>query len=198
MKNLLTATFLTVSLAISSAWAGPTAQLKGGNTTVELSPDFVGALVSLGVAPAATKPGKLKLDKGTVSFPIPSGALDAESLAGDIFHTGGLVLSVPGTRVDLLNFIISTTGENPVLTGVASVNGDVVDRIPLFDLDLDTAEVDVTKKNKLTVTNVGVTLNAIAAATLNSVFGTDAFVEGFPIGTASVETKIKRALGGDE
>ncbi len=196
MKNLLIGAMLSLTLAISPAWAGPTVQLNGGKTTVELSPDFVNALVSLGVTPAATKPGVLRLNKGTVSFPIPGGALDAQSLAGDIFHTGGLVLSVPGTTVNLLNFVISTTSA-PVLNGIASVNGDVVDRIPLFDLDLTDAIVDASRANRLTVSNVGVTLNAIAAATLNDVFGTDAFEEGFPIGTATVVSRIRRALGGD-
>jgi hypothetical protein len=195
MKNSLFAALVTLSLAASSAWAGPTLQVNGGKTTVDLSPDFVDALVSLGVTPSRIKPGDLNLKKGTAVFPISGGALDGESLAGDIFHTGGLQLAVPGTRVFLLNFIISTVGEGaPVLTGIASVNGDVVDRIPLFDIDLSAATVDA-KKNKVMLGNVGLTLTGVAAATLNEVFGTTAFVEGFAIGTASVNAKIKRELG---
>ena len=190
MKNTLIAFFTAATMVLGTAWAAPTAQLRGGDTTVELSSDFVDALVSLGVEPGRIKPGSLKLNKGTVSFPIPGGAIDAESLAGDIFHTGGLTLAVPGTTVSLLNFIISTTGE-PVLTGIAAVNGDVVDRIPLFDLNLSAAVVEVGKKNQLTVGPVGVTLTDVAADTLNDVFGVDAFTEGFPIGTAYVKSKIR-------
>jgi hypothetical protein len=195
MKNSLFAAFVTLSLAVTTAWAGPTLQLNGGKTTVDLSPGFVDALVSLGVTPSRIKPGDLNLRKGTAVFPISGGAVDGESLAGDIFHTGGLTLAVPGTEVFLLNFIISTVGDDaPVLTGIASVNGDVVARIPLFNLDLSALMVDANKK-KVKLGNVGLTLTDVAAATLNEVFGTDAFVEGFEIGTASVGAKIKRALG---
>jgi hypothetical protein len=197
MKNTLIAFFAAATMALGTAWAAPTAQLRGGDTTVELSPDFVNALVGLGVEPGRIKPGSLKLNKGTVSFPIPGGAIDAESLAGDIFHTGGLTLAVPGTTVSLLNFIISTTGE-PILTGIAAVNGDVVDRIPLFDLDLSAAIVEVGNKNQLRVGPVGVTLTDVAADTLNSVFGVDAFTEGFPIGTAYVKAKIRGTQEGTD
>ena len=111
-----------------------------------------------------------------------------------MFHTGGLTLAVPGTKVYLLNFVISTTGEGaPVLTGIASVNGDVVARIPLFDLDLSALTVDGNKK-KIMLGEVGLALTAVAADTLNNVFGTDAFVEGFVIGTASVDARISKSL----
>jgi hypothetical protein len=189
MKRLLLAALLTIPLATAPALASPTAQVAGGQTTVELSDEFVDALGSLGVTPSAIAPGRLSLRKGRVSYPIPGGALDLESLKGDIFHTGGLVLEVPGTKVSLLNFIISTTGEAPVLTGLAAVNGDVVDRIPLFDLEL-TSDPQLTKWGGLKIKDVIVTLNAVGAETLNTVFGVDAFNEGLLIGTASVKTRI--------
>jgi hypothetical protein len=180
-----------------SAMAGPTAYLKGGKTTVQLSEEFVGALGALGVTPTAIKNGKLNLKKGEVSFRIPAGAIDVETLAGDIFHSGGLGLGVPGVQVSLLNFIISTT-DDQVLTGLAAVNGDVVDRIPLFNLTLSPDAVDTSSGNKLMVGPVAVTLTAVAAATLNDVFGVDAFTPDFPIGTAYVSTKIKNVLGSSD
>jgi hypothetical protein len=194
MKNALLAAIVTLSMAVTSVWAGPTLQLHKGKTTVALSSDFVDAITSLGVSPSRVKPGDLNLKKGTAVFPISGAAVDGESLAGDVFHTGGLILAVPGTKVYLLNFVISTTGEGaPVLTGIASVNGDVVARIPLFDLDLSALSIDGNKK-KIKLSDVGLTLTAVAADTLNDVFATDAFVEGFVIGTATVDARIKRRL----
>ena len=189
MKKLLMAVVCTFAIGINTVLAAPTVQVAGGNTTVQLSSEFVGALVSLGVTPSKIEPGRLNLKKGVLKYPIPGGAVDLGSLKGDIFHTGGLALEVPGTKVTLLNFIITTTGEAPLLNGLVTLNGDVVDRIPLFDLAL-TSEPSISMRGTLRIQDVIVTLNAVAADTLNAVFGVTAFVEGFPIGTATVKTRI--------
>ena len=79
--------------------------------------------------------------------------------------------------------------EDLISRGHVSVNGTVEDRLPLFDLGLADATVNVSKQGVVRVNNVDVTLNATAADTLNTVFGTNAFVGGFPIGTANVLTR---------
>ena len=82
--------------------------------------------------------------------------------------------------MELLNFIIDTT--DLVLTGQVTVDGDLVARIPLFNLELTTPpEV---KNIKLTIRNVNVTLTAEAADALNAVFAVDA---DFSIGEAWVK-----------
>jgi hypothetical protein len=189
MKKYLIAAMIACSVAMTTVHAEPTAQLTGGKTTVRLDAGFVDALVSLGVAPSAISPGGLNLRRGYVRYPIVGGVIDLDSLAGDIFHSGGLALEAHDTRVSLYNFIISTTGGEHVLTGVATVNGSVVDRIPLFDLEL-TKEPRITKWGSLRVWGVNLTLNGIAAVTLNTVFGVDAFEEGLPVGTAYLRTHI--------
>ena len=78
------------------------------------------------------------------------------------------------------------------------MNGDVVARIPLFNLTLAPDAVDTSKRNKLMVGPVDVSLTAVAAATLNEVFGVDAFTPDFPIGTAYVSTRIKNVLDGPD
>lgn len=188
MKKLFATAVVLAQLVATAAFAAPTAQLDGGRTAVNLSGDLIDALTDLGVAPGAIGPGILR-ENGVVQYPVTGGAIDLDSLAGDIFHTGGLTLSVPGTRVSLLNFVISTTGDSPVLTGVAAVNGETVDRIPLFDL-APTQGPQVDEWGKLDLRKVTVTLTDVAAATLNAVFGVDAFEGGFPIGTAWVQTYI--------
>ena len=86
-------------------------------------------------------------------------------------------------------FIIDTTGSQPLINGLASANGSVIGRIPLFILDLSTATIGQTG-SVLQISGVGVTLRSEAAAALNSVFATNAFVEGFNIGTATVSGAV--------
>lgn len=168
------------------ALAGPPAQVAGGRTSVVLSDTFTGALGELGVDAGAIAPAKLR--KGKAAFPIPAGALDLATARGDIFHSGGLKLSAGTTTVRLLNFVIDTQDE-PVITGLVFVNGDLVARIPLFDLVLNSAP-EVSRSRKLLISDVDVLLSAAAAAALNSVFGIDDFTAGLLIGEGSVETKI--------
>lgn len=182
--GLLSALLLTV---FAPAFAAPVAQVNGGKTAVALSSDFTGALSSLGVTPARVCPGELQ--NGVVSFPVVGGVVDAATFGGNIFHSGGLSLTAGDTNVKLMDFIIDTSAESPVLTGLVFANDDLVGRITLFDLALNSAPV-VTEKGKVKICDVVVTLSADAANALNSVFGVEAFVQGLPIGVAGVCTKI--------
>lgn len=183
-------------LASGAALAAPTAQVVAGQTTVDLDAGFVDALGSLGIQPAPVAPGALV--GGQLSYPIPGGALDLDlaSLKGDVFHVGGLQLSKMGTEVGLLNFIISTTGA-PTLTGIVTLGGSVVDRLPLFDLDLGSAGVDV-MANTVTISNVGVFLTQGAADTLSAVFEVN-IPGGLRVGTATVVAQAAPGQdGGDD
>jgi len=180
---------LVSSLAFASpALAAPTVSTVGGDTRVELSPAFTGALGSLGVHASASHPARLR--GGTAAFPIPAGEIDLGTIKGEIVHTGGLDLAAGALRVNLGSFVIDTTGATPVLTGLVKVNDSVVGRLPLFDLGLSSAPT--VKRNarvgQLRVGDVAVTLTGDAAAALNSVFGVSAFTAGIPIGTAHVNT----------
>ncbi len=185
IRSLLLAASLALPLA--SASAAPTVQVFGGQTSVRLSHEFLGALEALEASADPIRPARAR---GTrVSFPIPGGGIDAGQNRGDVFHLGGLTIAAHDTEVDLLNFIIDLTGD-PVLTGLVSVNGDLVDRVPLFDLELTRAP-EVKRWGILVVRGVKVTLNAVAADALNEIFGLDDFFqEGFPIGEAKLVTRI--------
>lgn len=155
-----------------------------GSTSVHLSQAFRGALGTLQIRPGAAFPGSLR---GTrASFPIAGGTIDADTLRGEIIHVGGLTLTRGTTRVKLENFIIDTTGTGGiVLTGQVSANGNIVGRIPLFNLTLPAGR-DSFGLTFVRIDGVGVTLRQEAATALNSVFQTTAFTAGFNIGTASV------------
>ncbi len=161
-----------------------------GSTSVALSGDLVGALGSLniGVRQLSNPP----IVGGRVSFPITDGTIDADTLRGEIVHSNGLLFTRGDASVKIQSFIIDTTGDSAIITGLASANGDVLARIPLFDLDLSAATITRRGVN-LQIRNVGVTLRPEAAGALNAIFETDAFVAGFPIGIADVGG---RAFGG--
>ena len=184
------------ALFTSAAWAGPTAQLVGGSTTETLDASFLGALVATDIAPATISPGELDGEAGIIRYPIPIGALDVETLEGEIMHTGGLTLTQGDTQVALQNFIIDTT--NGILTGVISLNGDIVDgtRFPLFDLDLGRADLTLFPNGFIRVLDVNADLTAEAAALLNEVSGLgDALTDDTVVGWAAVRTAIWQQIG---
>jgi len=177
--------------------AAPTETTRSGATTVTLAPQFLGALQSLAVTPAAIAPGKLVSSaKGVRAwFVVTTGAVDLATAGGtlkaEISHEGGLSLTAGGTRVELTSFAIEIESGGSLLTGLAVVNDSLVGRIPLFDLDLSGAGLGL-NGNILKVDDVAVTLNEAAANALNGIFGVSAFQKGFPIGTADVRALLDR------
>lgn len=169
---------------VSQAQSAPTVRLFGGLTSLELSEDLVAALGTLNLTPDVIEPGALR--EGFARFPISGGGIDQASLAGDIFHVGGLAFtSADGTTVEVFNFVIDTLSEQPVLTGLVAVNDDLVGRIPLFNLSLANVQVEEPRFG-LTLQGAAVSLTADAANALNAAFGVEAFVEGFNVGVAAV------------
>jgi len=189
-RSLQVKTFMAVLLLVGSLApsisAAPTALMTDGKTTVTLSNDFLGALVALRLSAGTVGEGTLR--SGVASFPVTGGALDLATAKGEINHTGGLVLATSSTRVELLSFNIDTSGSRTVLTGLVTVNGDFVGRLPLFDLTLPSVTLPLQPQafNNLFLPGVRVALSAEAAQALNTVFGVTAFTQGFNIGTASL------------
>ena len=184
--RLTVSMLLLTSLLSIAALGAPSILLVDGKTSVVLSNEFIGALGTLQVTPGAIGAGTLR--SGVASFPVTGGALDLANAKGEINHSGGLSLSAGTTRVQLLSFNIDTTGTTPVLTGLVTVNGDVVGRLPLFTLTLPTLTLPLQPGafGTLFVPGVQVRLSGEAATALNSIFRVTAFTEGFNIGTASV------------
>ena len=181
---------IVCSYSIESALAAPTVSVKGRRTDVALSSELLNALETLGVGVQPIKNARIR--RGQAKFPIPAGELDLETAAGEIWHTGGLSLSAGETVVDLSLFIIDTTTPGAaVLTGIVKANDTLIGRLPLFDIELPSLKLPLAAKSRITIPNANLTLTEEAAAALNSVFNVEAFVEGFPIGTAHV---VLRAL----
>ena len=176
---------LAMLVSTNNASAQKTETIESGRTTVAFASGFVSALGSLGVTPGTVSP--TRLHHGTVNFPVTGGAIDLDSAASQILHSGGLTLTAGQTDVTLQSFIIDTTG-TPVITGLVSVNGKLLGRLPLFDLALPSGITLPLKPydGQIILKGVGVTLDSTAAGALNSVFHVSAFKGGFGIGTAKV------------
>ena len=166
--------------------AQDTKTLDSGLTAVKLSSTFTSALQSLNVTPGTVAPTRIRYGKAW--FPVTGGAIDLDTAAGNILHSGGLTLTAGGITTTLQSFIIDTTGAAPVLTGLVSVNGKLIGRVPLFNLALPSGfSVPLKPQGRfLELKGVGVTLTSQAAGALNSVYSVSAFAEGLDIGTADV------------
>lgn len=175
------------SIANNTTRTSTAVSTETGFTSVALDAGLVAALGSLQVRLTGLSPSTISSQsRGTVSFPIVGGVFDAASTTGEILHRGGLVFSAGGTSVVLSNFIIEVpSGRTPVITGLATVNGALAGRIPLFSLDLSAANLNA-QRPTLGLGNVKLTLTATAAGALNSSFNVNAFAAGAAVGTAHV------------
>ena len=186
VRTAIVAAGIALSMVAPITSAAPTAQINSGYTLVELLPEFVGALGSLGIAPSKVLPGTLH--QRIAFFPITGGRLDASNARGEVPHSGGLSLTKGATQVVISDFIIETTS-SPRLTGIVTANGTIVGRIPLFNLALPQLVLPLQLPpgpETLLIEGNRVTLTAEAATALNGAFGTTAFTPGFNIGIASV------------
>jgi hypothetical protein len=138
-----------------------------------------------------TKPGRvgLRFDHGlrlTASFPVTGGAVDLDPLGGDVRHRGGIkfVNLRNGKSLEVGNFTIDLNTAQ--LTG--AVNRGAT-RVPVFDLDLSAASIDV-RGNTVVVRNVGLDLTDAAAGALNSTLRTSLFAGGLRFGSAGSTIRI--------
>lgn len=191
---LAAATLLAAAAPVTAVKAGPSVALRLGATSVTLSADLLNAASALQVTLDDVSPAVVA--GGVAIFPIVGGVLDAANARGEIIHLGGLSLRAGGTTVTLTDFVIDTTGAQPRLTGLVTAGGNVVGRVPLFDLQLPELPLPLTPsaRGKLTINQVTLTLTAEAAAALNATFNVSAFSAGLNIGTAKVKVVALNVL----
>lgn len=160
--------------------------LYNGATTVQLDPGAAGALTSLGISVAPT--GRAYAGPKGISFPITFGVVDAQTLAGQIRHAGGLVFTKGDTKVYLTRYFIDTEGAT--LSGLVNTAKTGGTRADLFSLDLTGLKVQASG-SYIKLSGVTLKLTAGAAAALNGAFGGGAapFTEGLVVGTATVKAR---------
>lgn len=158
--------------------------LARGETKLTFTATTAGALGQLRVAPGAIAPATFDAATGTLTFPVTRGTLDPATLAGSIFHSGGLSLTKAGSPPAELTLPIVTLSATPTLAvtfGGAS--------LAIADLDISrlTRSIDA-RTRTISLAGAGVKLNATAATALTGILGAPAgaFRAGDEIATASL------------
>lgn len=170
------------------------ASTNNGQTSVSFSAGLVNALSTLNVQVSGF--GNTRVRNGAASFAITGGAVDLERTRVEIAHSGGLTLSAGNTEVNLTDFVITNLSGKSVLTGLLTVNGDVVTRAPLFNLRIGRVGTSSRQgRDNLDIDNVDITLTNVAANALNQAFGVNAFAANFNIGSAQVDAFFNPANG---
>ncbi len=160
-----------------------TVRLSGGQTALTLDAGTAQALTGLGVS-VSPAPGSTARADGSIVFPISGGRLSSRTFAGEISHTGGLVLSAGATAVTLRDFRIEIDG-SPSLS--ADVGGQ---RVGIVDLDLADLRSSLSGR-RVVLGGVRATLTQDAATALNQAFGTTALTAGLPLGVATVTGALR-------
>ncbi len=209
---MLRSSFLKIACAgvaavvAPKAMAAPTLELRSGQTTVELSSEFLTAARTLGVNLATVSGGQLRSRNGKTSivFPVTQGNVDLGTLRLEVLHSGGLTISAGATRVTLSQFNIENLVNGVLrLKGIVTAGDSIVGEVPLFDLTLtenpsarpsNLVRSDIALGGVLRLTNVRVSLTAEAATALNGAFSVSAFARGLNIGTATIDAFFDERL----
>jgi hypothetical protein len=193
MKKLLLVITMSV-VSVAGAWAAPTVQVKGGETHLLFSADASDQLAFRGVESEAVEPASVRPDSRKLRLRVQGGLIDLETVSGEINHVGGVrVMSVDGEKLSLQGFRIDTMGESSVISAIATVNGSILERIEMFELQRnETSEVDLNERgSKLRIRNLDIVLTVGGVRYLNQYFGT-AFEAGTIVGTANAKIKLRR------
>jgi hypothetical protein len=156
--------------------APATLTLTGEGTTLVLDSATAGVLTDNDVTVAPIDPATAG-DDG-ITFPITGGQVEAESLAGTIDHSGGLVFTAGGTELELTDFVIDTTAG----TLSATAGGA---QVPILDVDLSGLQRS-DDAGTIVLEGITVSLSADGATALNETFGVTLFEEGLAIGDVTV------------
>jgi hypothetical protein len=138
-------------------------------------------------APLGTTPIPV-LDGTAVTLPIDgaqtSATFDQGTLTGTIPLSGGIQLDDGNISASLTNptLTLGTGTEGSTLS--VSLNGGP--EIKLFDIDTSQLEAAATPNGQLDLSGLLATLSSEAASSLNTLFGTNAFTTGMPVGGLSV------------
>jgi len=170
-------------------------RLDGVRTTLTTNPATTTLLFGAGIIPMPVWPTPITLTTHAArySFPVTGGAVNATTLAGNIRHSGGIVLVKRSgnawTTLSLTRFTI-TISKHPHLSAI--VNGGK--RLSIAALDLSKAKIVRAAKHGrafVSVSNVTVNLNATAVGAINATFGTS-LAAPVDLGTANVLVRVAR------
>jgi hypothetical protein len=205
MKVLLQAVTMSLGLVAASALAAPTAQVKGGHTSIGLSDDILNALMESHCELVRIKPANIKPGGERLRLPISGGAFDLGFLEGEIDHRGGISIYCVDpegieSSVSLENFRIDAIPDEveevkPMITALASVNDSIVARIDFLEPGGDEFEV-VTNGGTIQLRKATLTLTTAAKEFLLTGLGIE-FMAGMVIGESSSRILVRKEKSDD-
>jgi hypothetical protein len=185
MKKLSLVAFLLAiafTLFATSARAQDICVVNGGRSTVTLNFGLIFTLAKDNIGLAGTDSSQRTL--GFINFPITSGAINLDTSAGQILHSGGMIFTSGTTTVTLDSLIVDTLSDSPSVSALVEVNGKFVGRVKLFDFVLPSSLTlpIVPNQGAFYLSGVQLTLDEEAVTALNQAIGYKAFGAGAEFG----------------
>lgn len=185
----LAAAVLALAPVFAAAQQGQT--IAYGRTTLHYSAGFQQTLGSLGLT--VTDLYSNPLPGGTAVFPITEGVVDLQTGVGEVTSSGGNLFLSGANVIKLQNLVLDLSNPaTPMITGIFVVNGLVLPREPIFNLQLPAGfTLPLTPQNGVeAVSGFGATLAPAAVATVNHLFGGDVLQNNIPVGTVDLYTVL--------
>ena len=191
MKRSLSKVTLLFALACTASFVqaqtpSQTPSVDFGRTTVQLSTSFVTSIQGFGAVITDLHNNPLQDNAFTVR--ATGGALDLTTSAGEVEHTGGLLVNAAGTIIRIQNFTLDTSNPtNLVITAAFIVNDHFAARLALFNVQPPaglTLPLQL-QAGVLQVNGLVLTLAPATTSTLNTVLGGQYVQAGTNIGTAN-------------
>jgi hypothetical protein len=192
MKRSLSKAIFLIALACTPSLVhaqspSQTPSVDFGRTTVQLGSSFLSSIQGLGAVITDLRNNPLQDNSFTVR--ATGGAVDLTTSAGEIEHTGGLLVNAAGTILRIQNLTLDTSNPtNIVITADYIVNDHFASRVALFSVQPPptlTLPLQL-QSGVLQVNGLVLTLAPAAASTLNSIFGGPVVQAGSNIGTANI------------
>lgn len=171
--------FLSKRLALAAVVLAATSMLPAqqvrsivsGRTTMQLNSNFVQSVQALGAN--FTDLGLAALQNGSVTFPIATGSVDLNTVAGELQHKGGLVIQAEDETIQLLDWKLDITGSQPTISVLFVINGSITGRFPLFLVQppVDLALPLQPQGGIIFIKQASLFLSQAGAATFNNLFG---------------------------
>jgi len=192
MKRSLSKATLLFALActptlVHAQSPSQTPSVDFGRTTVQLGSSFVNSIAGLGAV--ITDLHNHALQDNSFTLRATGGAVDLTTSAGEVQHSGGLLVNAAGTIIRIQNFTLDTSNPtNLVITADYIVNDHFASRIALFNVQPppNMGLPLAVQAGVLQVNGLILTLAPATASTLNTLFGGQVVQAGTNIGTANV------------
>ena len=145
--------------------------IVSGRTAVQLNSSFMQSLEALGAN--FTDLGLAALQNGSITFPIATGSVDLNTVAGELQHKGGLAMQADGHTIELLDWTLDITGAQPTVSALFVIDGSITGRFPLFLVQppVNLALPLQPQGGVIAIKQASLFLSPAGASTFNSLFG---------------------------